>query len=119
MTRATLVLASGPTMRDGDFNDRIEMEVVLTPHGHLDAGAWEAGSEPWLTVRQRVGRPSRTGELVKIDDGWALRDMDGKDGDGGDGPLSTLAATIIRPGEVVTVVRPSGEQLIYRVVAVD
>ncbi len=114
MKRATLVLASGPAMRDGDLNDRIEMEVVLTPHGHLDAGAWETGSEPWLTVRQRVGRPTRTGELVKIDDGWALRDVDSEDG-----PLSSLAATIIRPGEIVTVVPPNGDELIYRVVAVD
>ena len=114
MTNAILVLASGPDMRDGDLNDRIEMQVVLTPQGHLDPGAWETGSAPWLTVRQQVGRPTRTGELVKIDEGWALRDIDSEDG-----PLSSLTATIIRPGEIVTVIRPNGDELIYRIVAVD
>lgn len=114
MTKATLVLASGPETHDGDLNDRIEMDVILTPHGHLDASAWETGVEPWITVRQRVGRPTRTGELVKIEDGWALRDVDSEDG-----PLSSLTASIIRPGEIVTVVRPNGDNLVYRVVAVD
>ena len=114
MTKVTMVLASGPDMLDGDLNDRIDMQVMLTAHGHLDPSAWETGRETWLTVRQRVGRPTRTGELVKIDDGWALRDVDSEDG-----PLSSLSATIIRPGEIVTVVRPKGDALIYRIVSVD
>ena len=114
MTKVTLVLASGPEARDGDLNDRIEMHVVLTPHGHLDQTAWETGTAPWLAIRQRVGRPTRTGELVKLEGGWALRDIDSEDG-----PLSSLSGTIIRPGEIVTVVQPKGAVLIYRIVAVD
>lgn len=114
MTKVTMVLANGPLMQDGDLNDRLEMQVVLTAHGHLDATAWETGTNPWLAVRQRVGKPTRTGELVKIDEGWALRDIDSEDG-----PLSALNALIIRPGEIVTVVRPKGDELIYRIVAVD
>lgn len=114
MVKVTMVLASGPHNPDGDLNDRIEMQVALTANVHLDASAWEEGREPWLVVRDRVGRPSRISEMVKINDGWALRTVDGEDD-----PLSSLSASIIRPGEIVVLTRPKGDALTYRIVAVE
>ena len=114
MVNVTMVLARGPQHPDGNLDDRMRLLVALTPQGHLDAAAWETGSNPWLTSRTRPDRPRRTGELVKIDAGWALRELGSEDE-----PLYSLAAQIIRPGELVSVSRLDGEEMVYRIVAVD
>ena len=114
MVNVTMVLARGPHQPDGNLDDRMRMQVALTPQGHLDAAAWETGSGPWLTSRERPDRPRRAGELVKIDEGWALRELDSEDE-----PLYGMAAQIIRPGELVSITRLDGDEMLYRVVAVD
>ena len=114
MVKLTLVLASGPGTPAGDLNDRMYLNAELTAQGQLDAAAWETGTTPWLSARDRPGRPKREGELVKIHEGWALRGLDGEDD-----PLYTLTAGVIRPGELVTISRLDGDEMIYRIVAVD
>ena len=114
MVKLTLVLASGPGQPAGDLNDRMVLAAVLTPQGPLDGAAWENGTAPWRSARDRPGHPKREGELVKIAEGWALRGLHSEDD-----PLYSLSAPIIRPGELVTVSRLDGEQMIYRIVAVD
>ena len=114
MVHVTMVLAQGPGFTDGNLTDRIHLDVILTAHGHLDAAAWETGTVPWTTSRERPGRPRRTGELVKIEDGWALRTTGSEDD-----PLYSFAAQIIRPGELVQVSRLDGEDMLYRIVAVE
>ena len=114
MVSVTMVLAQGPGFSEGNLDDRMHLDVLLTPQGHLDAAAWETGVTPWTTSRQRPGHATRTGELVKIEDGWALRHLGSEDD-----PLYSFAAQIIRPGEIVQVSRLDGEEMLYRIVAVD
>lgn len=114
MVKVLMVLAQGPGFPDGNLEDRMHLHVTLTPQGHLDAAAWETGTEPWPTSRQRPNHALRTGELVKIEDGWALRDLGSEDD-----PLYTFAAQIVRPGEIVQISRLDGETMLYRIVAVE
>ena len=114
MVRVTLVLANGPGHPSGDLDDRMHLEVMLSPQGHLDAAAWESGTAPWLTRRERAGHPVRSGELVKLEEGWALRGLVSEDE-----PLYSLIAPIIRPGEIVRVSRLDGDEMLYRIVAVE
>ena len=114
MVNVTMVLAQGPGYPDGNLDDRMHLRVSLTPQGHLDASAWENGNDPWTTSRERAGHPKRTGELVKIEDGWALRDLGGEDD-----PLYSFAVQIVRPGEIVQVSRLDGDEMLYRIVAVE
>ena len=114
MVNVTLVLAQGPRHPDGNLDDRMHLHVKLTSQGHLDAAAWEVGSTPWRTSRDRPDHPTRTGELVKIEEGWALRELGSEDD-----PLYSLDAQIVRPGEIVRVARLDGDEMLYRIVAVE
>lgn len=78
--------------------------------------AWlgKTDGTPWLTSRERAGHPVRSGELVKIEDGWALRSLASEDE-----PLYSVVAPIVRPGEIVRVSRLDGDEMLYRIVAVE
>ena len=114
MVHVTLVLAQGPGFPEGNLDDRMHLHVKLTPQGHLDSSAWESGTITWNTSRERAGHATRTGELVKIEEGWALRNTGGEDD-----PLYSFNAQIVRPGEIVTVARLDGDEMLYRIVAVE
>ena len=114
MVKVTMVLAHAPGHPDGDLDDRMHLRVSLTAQGHLDPAAWEHGHAPWLTSRERAGHAVRSGELVKIEEGWALRGLGSEDE-----PLYSLAAQIVRPGEIVRVSRLDGDEMLYRIVAVE
>ena len=114
MVHVMMVLAQGPGFPEGNLDDRMHLHVMLTPHGHLDVAAWETGRLPWQTSRERSGHPTRSGELVKIEEGWAMRDTGAEDS-----PLYSLAAQIVRPGEIVQVSRLDGDEMLYRIVAVE
>ena len=114
MVNVLLVLAQGPGFPEGNVEDHMHLHVTLTAQGHLDGTAWETGDQPWATSRTRPGHAPRTGELVKIEEGWALRDLGGEDD-----PLYTLTAPIVRPGEIVQVSRLDGDTMLYRIVAVE
>ncbi len=114
MVYVTMVLAQGPGFPEGNLDDRMHLHIGLTTQGHLDASAWETGTTTWETSRERSGHPTRKGELVKIEEGWALRDVGGEDD-----PLYSFTGQIIRPGEIVQVSRLDGDEMLYRVVAVE
>ncbi len=93
----------------------MHLRVSLTPQGQSGpARRGRHGSAPWLTSRERAGHPVRSGELVKIEDGWALRGLGSEDE-----PLYSLSAQIVRPGEIVRVSRLDGDEMLYRIVAVE
>src|ERR1700712_5002990 len=114
MTKVMMVLVRGPGQPDGNLDDRLDLQARLTAQGILDTVAWETGNTPWLTSRHRSDQPRRDGELVKIEDGWAIRNLDHDDD-----PLLAFSAAIIRPGEIASVTRLDGQQLVYRIVAVE
>ncbi len=51
---------------------------------------------------------------MKLEDGWAIRNLDNEDD-----PLLAFSASIVRPGEIASVTRLDGKELIYRIVAVE
>ena len=69
---------------------------------------------PWLAVRERPGHGARQSELIRLDEAWALQSMRSEDD-----PLWTFEGSVIRPGELVRLGRPGGEEQLFRIVAVE
>lgn len=114
MTKLTMLLARGPGLPEGDLNDRLVMRLSLTAQGHLDPEALHAATSPWLAARDRPGLPTKTSELVQLDDTWALKSTQDDDD-----PLWVVEGYVFRPGELVVLRRPDGEELLFRIVAVE
>ncbi len=112
MTKITLLLAQGPGKPDGDVTDRLVLNLVLNSHGQVDAAAYEAAPEPWLATREHNGTKSL--EVIRVDEGWALQSTNSWDD-----PIWTFDGFVYRPGEVVQLRRPDGEQMLFRIVAIE
>ena len=111
MARVVMLLAFGPGQPDGDVGNRLELTVALTPQGGLDEAAF--GEAPWATRRLLPDGRELAGQLVRAGDGWVLLGPAGEDG-----PAWDLEGRVFRPGEYVTLRRPNGDELIFRVVDV-
>ena len=72
-----MVLARGPDHPDGNLDDRLDLQVHLTPQGLLDTTAWETGQTVWLTSRHRSDQPQA---------GWRIGQARGWVGDPQFGP---------------------------------
>ncbi len=114
MTKLTMLLARGPGLPEGDLNDRLVVHATLNPQGHLDPDAFEAATAPWLAARDRPGLNTKVSELVRLDEAWALKSTQNDDD-----PLWTFEGYVLRPGELVLLRRPDGEELLFRIVAVE
>ena len=114
MTRLLLLLAQAPGLPEGDLSDRLELDLPLTPQGQIDTAARDADPTPWLATREHPGRGRRQFELVRLDEGWALQSLRGDDD-----PLWTFAGAVFRPGELVVLRRPDGDELLFRIVSAD
>lgn len=117
----TLVVAAGPGFPQGSPERRYEIDVALTPGGHLDAQAWHAEPAPWPARRIWPGAPSREGDVQYDPDteSWSIR-LFPAPGTATDAPLHALIrnAGQLRPGEYVTIREPDGTEYSYRVVGV-
>lgn len=114
MTKLTMVLAQGPQSPQGDVTCKVDVHLRLTPQGHIDLNAWEADPAPWLATREWPGHAPRRSEVIRLDEGWALQSLNSEDD-----PLWTFNGDVFRPGELVRVGRPDGEELLFRIVAAD
>lgn len=114
LAKVTMILAYAPGRPEGDLSDRLELLAALTPQGQLDDAAFAAGDLPWPSVRVLPDGSERHGELVPLASGWALRSVRSQDE-----PLWALEGRVLRPGELVTLRRPDGEEHIFRVVNVE
>lgn len=111
----TALLAQGPGFPEGDTEHGLVLTACLTPQGQVDTVAYEADPLPWIAKRFWPDREPWTGELIRVDEtGWALRPVSGEDE-----PLWDLEARIFRPGDYITLRRPDGEELIFRIVNVE
>jgi hypothetical protein len=109
-----LVLAYAAGKPEGDVADRLELRVGLTPLGHIDEQAYYADPESWPSLRVMPEGAEYPGEVVLEEGGWALRSARSDDA-----PLCVMVGKVFRPGELVTLRRPDGEDLIFRVVNVE
>ena len=111
MATVVMLLARGPGLPDGDLAYRLELIVPLTPQAALDEAAY--GGAAWPARRVLPDRRELTAELVREGAGWALRGPAGEDE-----PLWGFEGRVFRPGEYVTLRRPGGDELIFRIVDV-
>ena len=112
MTKLTMLLAKGPGLPHGDLKDSLVLHLALNQQGQIDAAAYEGDPMPWLAVRIRAGTEERQSEFIRLDEGWALQSLVSEDD-----PLWTLEGHVFRPGELVRLGRPDGEELLFRIVA--
>jgi hypothetical protein len=108
--RVVAVLSRAPGLPEGDPRAGIEITAFLDPNGALDATA-----PPGIVRRYWPDREDWTGELVSIDEGWGIRET----GSGDDAPVWALQGGVLRPGAYVTLVRPTNEESVFRVVNVE
>lgn len=112
-SRIVALLARSPDQPAGDTRTGIELTVCLTGRGQLDPNAC-------LETTGRIrrfwpDRPDWQGTLQHIDEGrWGLQAATNADE-----PLRELDAPIFRPGEYLTLRRPNGEELVFRIVSVE
>jgi hypothetical protein len=114
MTRLTMLLAQGPGKPDGDLEDRLVMGLCLTRQGQIDVEAYNSAAMPWLAWRERAGAQPRNLEIIRIDEGWALQSTNGEDD-----PIWTFDGHVFRPGELVQLRRPDGQELLFRIVSAE
>ncbi len=114
MTKVTLVLARGPGNPEGDIADRLVLHLCLTAQGQIDLPAFESAPEPWLAGREQPDKATRHLEVTRLDEGWALQSTRSQDD-----PIWVFEGHVYRPGELIVVRRPDGEELLYRIVATE
>lgn len=114
MTKLMLVLAHGPDHPDGDITDRLTLDLVLTSQGQIDTASYEATPSPWLASRQRADAGPRELEVIRLDEGWALQSTNSLDD-----PIWVFEGHVFRPGELVRLRQPDGEELLFRIVATE
>ena len=119
MPKITALLASGPGLPMGSIDHGLEVSVAITPQGQIDSAAYFADPLPWRARRFRPDRPDWQGQVVLVDEasvnaGWALQGEQGMDE-----PGWTLEARLYRPGDYITIRRPDGEELVFRIVALE
>lgn len=99
---------------------RIEFAVALDPQGHPDMQAWLDDPAPWPARRIRPGAPPQQGDVAHDEDGWQLRFF-ASEGQDPDTPIHRIChiGGGLRPGEVLTLRAPDGEEAAWRVVGVS
>jgi hypothetical protein len=112
MARISMLLAYSAASPEGDVQDRLELNAPLTPQGQLDETNYQP--PPWPALRTLPDGRSRATELVHEENGWALRGVGSADA-----PLWNFEGNIFRPGEYVHLRRPTGEELVFRIVEVQ
>ena len=114
LSRVTALLASSPRKPQGDTRCGMEIMLCLTADSQPDPLACGM-SGPWRVRRFWSDRPDWHGLLVAHDDeSWAMRGAADPDE-----PLWDLRARTFRPGEYVTLRRPDGSELSFRIVSVE
>ncbi|MGH7212790.1 MAG: hypothetical protein ACREF1_15170 [Acetobacteraceae bacterium] len=112
LSRLTAVLARGPGQPDGDSRCGIEIDLCLDARGQILPTC--DSDEPWRVRRYWPDRGDWLGELVAVGDGWGVRNTGGDDD-----PVWELHGRLLRPGEYITLVRPTDAESAFRIVNVE
>lgn len=110
--RITLVPAGSLDEASGG---RLLLDLVIEAGARPDAAARRADPAPWPARRWLPGLPEEAGDIALDADGWLLRFP--ADPDGAAWRLHMPEAGL-RPGEVVTLAGPDGQETAWRVVGV-
>ncbi|MGG5820149.1 hypothetical protein [Falsiroseomonas sp. HW251] len=98
---------------------RIEFAIALDAQGAPDLRAWFEDPKVWPATRWTDGAEPETGDVAHDDEGWQLRFFSGARDP--DAPAHRLlhAEAGLRPGAVLTLVAPEGQETTWRVVGVQ
>ncbi len=98
---------------------QIEFAIALDPQGHPDVQAWIDDPAPWPARRLTPGAAEQTGDVAHDEEGWQLRFFTDA-GQERDVPVHRICHIEggLRPGEVLTLRAPDGEEAAWRVVEV-
>ena len=110
--RITAVVVRAPGQPGGDTRAGLEIETWLDSRGQIQPSPAERDHK-----RVRRFWPDREdwlGELVAVDGGWGVRAI-GDD----DEPVWELQVRLLRPGEYITLIRPTDAELVFRIVNVE
>lgn len=114
LCRVTALLASGPGQPAGDTRTGLEFVVCLDARGHPDFDACRVDRD-WDVRRFWPDRPDWRGNLVRLEDGaFGMHSAASPDE-----PVRQLHGRVFRPGEYLSLPRPSGEHLVFRIVSVE
>lgn len=109
-----MLLAQKPGLPDGDVHDKLTLHVKLNAHGQIDLDAYDTASSPWLATREQSGAEPHNLEIVRVDEGWALQSIRSEDD-----PFWTFEGHVYRPGELVSLRQPDGQNLLFRIVQTE
>lgn len=112
LSRLTAVLASAPGLPVGDTRCGLEVELRLDLRGQILPPFPE--DSPWRVRRFWPDREDWLGVLVPVEDGWGVRSAGGDDE-----PIWELHGRGLRPGEYITLVRPTEGEFMFRIVNVE
>lgn len=112
LSRLTAVLASGPGLPAGDTRCGLEVELCLDLRGQIQPACAE--DRPWRVRRFWPNREDWLGVLVPVEDGWGVRSAGGDDE-----PIWELHGRVLRPGEYITLMRPTEGELVFRIVNIE
>ena len=98
---------------------RIEFAIALDQHGRPDEEAWLADPARWPALRYDGSSTPQQGDVAHDEEGWQLRFHPGVSPDP-DAPAFRLCHVEagLRPGQVLTLLGPEGEETSWRVVGV-
>ncbi len=113
LARVTALLAQGPGQPEGDIAQGLELLLGLTADARIDPDTYLTDPRSWTARRFRPGRPDWHGELVRESGAWTLRGTPAEDG-----PVWFLDVRFLHPGDYLTLRRPDGVALVFRVVGV-
>jgi hypothetical protein len=112
LVRVAAVLMRAPALPAGDIGQTLAFIAGLTPDGRLDEQSYRETADYWRAEGSVPGAPAVIGRIV-MDREWGLRP-----GPGEEDPIWRLTAHSVRPGEYITLFRPDGAELVFRVVNV-
>lgn len=111
LTRVIALLVQGPGQPEGDIGHGLELRVGLTADARIDPDAYLHDPRTWIARRFRPDRKDWHGELLRDHGAWILRGAQDEDG-----PLWVLGVRRLYPGAHLTLRRPDGEHLVFRIV---
>ena len=115
----TLVKAWNPGEPETEAVQRIVFAMALDHAGYPDTAAWLDDLAAWPARREGLDGAAQDGDVAHDDDGWSLRFFDGPAASA-DEPLHRIRAgsNWLRPGEVITLRDPAGDEAAWRVVGI-
>jgi len=116
MRHVRLELARTPDHPDGSIHCGYELNLPLTQEGGFDMSAWPERQNECTVRRFWEGEDDENGQLIQVENGWALSYDPNTDED--DEPLFKLENHAFKQGEYISITEHDGVMRTFRVIYV-